>query len=179
MTLLSPQTHRIIHHLVQKKKKKSNADMDADLMLDQAFSILTAAAKPIEESESSAYSKYIEQKLNSYTPRTRDAVQHEFSNIIFKASQGFYEYNNYPTVPTYNMNDVLYPPHSSQLLAYGPNTLPSNYNNSSASPSTSYTNQSLSPSTYDQSPPPSTSDPTPSPSIYNSIPSPSTYNPKL
>jgi len=153
--------------------------VDADLMLDQAFSILTAAAKPVQENESSAYAKYIEQKLNSYTPRTRDAVQHEFSNIIFKASEGFYEHNNYPTVPTHNMNDVLYPPYSSQLLAYGPNTSPSTYNNSSASPSTSYTIQSLSPSTYDPSPPPSTYDPSPTPSTCDPSPSPSTYNPKL
>jgi hypothetical protein len=54
-------------------------------MLDQAFSILTSAAKPVEETEYSAYGKYIVNKLKSFSPYTKNAVQHEFGNIIFKA----------------------------------------------------------------------------------------------
>jgi len=81
-----------------KKKKKT----DDDIMLDQAFSILTAAAKSVEETECGAYRKYIETKLQSFSPQTRNAVQHEFGNIIFKACQGFYEYN----YPANNMNPL-------------------------------------------------------------------------
>lgn len=105
-------------------------------MLDQAFSILTAAAKPVEETECSAYGKYIETKLQSFSPQTRNAVQHEFGNIIFKACQGFYEYN----YPANNMN----PLHMS-LSNYNPSPIPPTY---SPSPSSSTYNPSPPPPTY-------------------------------
>ena len=87
-------------------------------MLDQAFSILTAAAKLVEKTECSAYGKYIETKLQSFSPQTKNAVQHEFGNIIFKACQGFYEYN----YSANNMNQI-HPLHMS-LCNYNPSPIP-------------------------------------------------------
>jgi len=134
-------------------------------MLDQAFSILTAAAKPVEETECSEYRKYIETKLQSFSPQTRNAVQHEFGNIIFKACQGFYEYN----YPANNMNSL----HMS-LSNYNPNPIPSTY---IPSPLSSNYNPSPIPSTYIPSSSSSTYNPDSIPPTYSSSPSSSTYNP--
>lgn len=137
-------------------------------MLDQAFSILTAAAKPVEETECSAYAKYLETKLQSFSPQTRNAVQHEFGNIIFKACQGFYEYN----YPANNMNQI-HPLHMS-LSTYNPSPIPSTY---ISSPSSSNYNPRPIPSTYIPSSSSSTYNPDSIPPTYSPSPSSSTYNP--
>jgi len=169
----TPSTH-------PKKKKK----IDDDIMLDQALSILTAAAKPVEETECSAYGKYIETKLQSFFPQTRNAVQHEFGNIIFKACQGFYEYNYsannmnqihplHMSLSNYNPSPIpstYIPSHSSST--YNPGSIPPTY---SPSPSSSTYNPGSIPPTYSPSPSSSTYNPSPSPPTYNTNPSP-THN---
>lgn len=62
-----------------------------------AFSVSRSSVEGTEnEDECVTYGKYIGQKLKRYTTRTKCAVQHAISEVIFKADQGLYEYNNCP-----------------------------------------------------------------------------------
>jgi len=99
----------------------------------------------VEETECSAYGKYIETKLQSFSPQTRNAVRHEFDSIIFKACQGFYEYN----YPANNMNQIH--PLYMSLSNYNPSSIPPTYSPSSSS--STYNPGSI-PPTYNTNPSP-------------------------
>lgn len=79
------------------KRKKIDCVRDPQHTQHVAFSVSRLPVEGAEnEDECVTYGKYIGQKLKSYTTRTKCAVQHAISEVIFKADQGMYEYNNYP-----------------------------------------------------------------------------------
>lgn len=88
-------------------------------MLNKAFNILSAsAAATTDEDECRSYGNYIGNKLRQYSAKTRSAVQHAISDVIFKADEGMYDsnivhnqniYHSYPYLPQKFSNSVFTP----------------------------------------------------------------------
>lgn len=83
----------------RKKGKKDTTDE----RLDKAFQLLTAAADESENDECKSYGFFVGNKIKNYNSKTRNAVQHAISNILFNADSGFYDQN------------VIYPNHNIQF----------------------------------------------------------------
>lgn len=83
---------------VQQNKKRKQANPDE--IMTSAFKILKTSAERNQSvptnskspDECETYGAFIGNKLRLYTPRTRSYVQHHFSQILFNADQGQYEY---------------------------------------------------------------------------------------
>jgi hypothetical protein len=69
-------------------------------MLSEAIGILRSASIQPQsvrsdglDDESNYFSKFICSKMTKYSEHTRNAVQRAITDIIFKADQGYYDYN--------------------------------------------------------------------------------------
>lgn len=89
-------------------------------MLNKAFDILSASAAVAAtgDDECRSYGNFIGNKLRQYSSKTRSAVQHAISDVIFKADEGMYEaktvqnqntYHSYPYLPQKFSHSVFTP----------------------------------------------------------------------
>jgi len=71
----------------EKKPRTSNEDTT----VTEACNVITSSTPNPVISECLSFANFIACKLRSYSPRTRNAVQHAISDILFKADQGHYD----------------------------------------------------------------------------------------
>lgn len=127
----------------------------ADKKLDEAFEILSQAAKTKEATECQIFGNLVARKLQKYSNEAQTAVQEAIMSILFKADRGYYNehsarnhpsnipYHDYPAGPSSSFysvpqdirsehNPVNERPHSSQCYTshYSPILSPTPSHNS-------------------------------------------------
>ncbi|XP_063384890.1 uncharacterized protein LOC134671000 [Cydia fagiglandana] len=81
------------------KRKKYSHDSENE-MINSAFKMLSSASAAVNEvsarasasDDSQIYANFIASKMRTYSQRTKNSLQHQISNLLFQADNGYFEY---------------------------------------------------------------------------------------